>query len=110
MILELDRDIDLKKVKFNLLNKIKSGTCVNDYTFEVNLIYKIIHDHSNYERHQWTIFGFDKDIVEKELKYLLLEISKLDKNLTWDCLSIFHRYRSLLDERQQITKKYIRSN
>ena len=73
----------------------------------MNLIYKIIHDHSNYERHQWTIFGFDKDIVEKELKYLLLEISKLDKKLTWDCLSIFHIYRSLLDDRQKITKKYV---
>ena len=41
------------------------------YTFEVKLIYKIIHDHSNYERHQWTIFGFDKDIVQKELKIFI---------------------------------------
>jgi len=110
MILELDGNIDLNKVKNNLLNQIKSGTCVNNYTFEVNLIYKIIHDHSNYECHQWTIFGFERDIVERELKSLLLEISKLDRNLTWDCLSIFYRYQSLLDERQQMTKKYIRSN
>jgi len=110
MILELNKDIDLKRVKNSLKNNINSGFCRNGYTFEVNLIYKIIHDHSNYEDYQWTIYGFNKDKVERELKSLLIDISKLDQSLTWDCLSIFYRYKNLINERHRITKKYIRSD
>lgn len=110
MILKLNRDIDLTRVKNHLKNNIRSGLCMNDYSFEVNLIYKIIHEYSNYEDHQWTIYGLDIDKVEKELKELLVDISKLDKSLTWDCLNIFYRYKNLINQRHQVTKKYIRSD
>ena len=95
MLLKLDKNIDLPKVKFDLKCQIDNGFCKNNYPFEINLIYKIIHEHTNYESYQWQLFGNDKKIVDKEIQSLLIAISALDTSLTWDCLSVLSRYRNL---------------
>jgi hypothetical protein len=109
LLLKLDKNIDLYKVKFDLKCQIDNGFCKNNYPFEINLIYKIIHEHTNYESYQWQLFGNDKKIVDKEIQSLLIAISALDRSLTWDCLSVLSRYRNLYKLRKKITNTYIRS-
>ncbi len=106
MILKLNENINIKKVKASLKNQIQKGLCKNNYDFEINLIYKIIHEHSNYELYQWQLFGNDKEIVEQEIKSLLIDITSLDRKLAWDCISIFSRYQSLYEHRNEVNKKY----
>ena len=109
MYLVLKENIDLDSIKLDLKKKLNKKVLKNNYSFEINLIYKIIHEYSNYEEVQWRLFRHKKSFVEEQLRSLLIHISKLDKNLTWDCLSILTRYKNLYDIRHQITKKYIRS-
>ena len=110
MYLTLKANIDLNSIKKDLRKKINKGFSKNDYSFEINLIYKIIHEYTNYEDIQWRLFSHEQSFVEEKLKSLLVDISALDKNLTWDCLSILSRYINLYESRHRITKKYIRSN
>jgi hypothetical protein len=109
MILKLNDNINLNLVKQDLVIRLLEGSLENDYTFEVNLIYKIIHEYSNYEEIQWGFYSQDKIIVDKEIKSLLLSISSLDRRLTWDCQSVLKRYSNLYNERNVISKQYIRS-
>lgn len=109
MMLKLNSDICLSEVRRNLSSDIKKKKFNNNYSFEINLIFKIIHEHSNYEDHQWQIYGCNVDDVEKEIKSLLLGISRLDKSLTWDCISVFYRYKNLLKSRNETAIKYLRS-
>ena len=109
MLLKLQANIDVNQVRTELQCQIDRGYFKNDYPFEINLIYKIIHEYTNYEAYQWQIFGKDRKIVDKEIKSLLFEITTLDKDLTWDCLSVLSRYRNLYAMRKKITNKYIRS-
>ena len=108
MVLKLKENIDLQSIKQDLKFKISKGYVRNDYPFEINLIYKIIHEYSNYEEVQWRLFDYDKSEVEKELKSLLVSISTLDVRLTWDCLSILSRYTNLYKQRNEISRKYLR--
>ena len=108
MMLKLNSDICLSEVKRNLSSDIKKKRS-NNYSFEINLIFKIIHEYSNYEDHQWQLYGCNVDDVEKEIKSLLLGISRLDKSLTWDCISVFYRYKNLLKSRKETAIKYLRS-
>tara|TARA_B100000965_G_scaffold391780_1_gene400257 strand:- start:345 stop:680 length:336 start_codon:yes stop_codon:yes gene_type:complete len=110
MNLVLKENIDLDSIKLDLKNNLNTGILKNDYSFEINLIYKIIHEYSNYEDVQWILFSYKKSFVEEQLKSLLIDISVLDKNLTWDCLSILSRYINLYEIRHKIMKKYFRSN
>jgi len=109
MMLKLNSDICLSEVRRNLSSDIKKKRSNNNYSFEINLIFKIIHEHSNYEDHQWQIYRCNVDDVEKEIKSLLLGISRLDKSLTWDCISVFYRYKNLLKSRNETAIKYLRS-
>lgn len=108
-VLKIDPNLDIKSVRKNLSKSSDKEINQNSYTLEVNLIYKIIHEYSNYEDHQWELYGYEKGFVEAELKSLLFKISELDKTLTWDCLTILSRYMNLYKTRNQINKKYIRS-
>lgn len=108
MMLKLNSDICLSEVRRNLSSDIKKKRS-NNYSFEINLIFKIIHEYSNYEDHQWQLYGCNVDDVEKEIKSLLLGISRLDKSLTWDCISVFYRYKNLLKSRNETAIKYLRS-
>tara|TARA_Y100001970_G_C14177267_1_gene827706 strand:- start:530 stop:865 length:336 start_codon:yes stop_codon:yes gene_type:complete len=109
MLLELNKNIDLCKVKCDLKCQIDKGFYKNNYSFEINLIYKIIHEHTNYESYQWQLFGNDRKFVDKEIQSLLISISALDRSLTWDCLSVLSRYRNLYNLRKKITNTYFRS-
>jgi len=108
-VLKIDSNLDIESVKNSLARSFNKDIGYKNYTLEVSLIYKIIHEHSNYEDYQWELYGYEKSFVEAELKSLLFKISELDKTLTWDCLTILRRYMNLYKTRNQINKKYIRS-
>ncbi|URQ70856.1 hypothetical protein M9B41_06915 [SAR86 cluster bacterium] len=109
MILKLDSEICIQDLKKDLICKINKGYLKNNYSFESNLIFKIIHENSNYEEYQWQLYLHDSDVVEKEIKSLLIDISKLDNDLVWDCMSIFSRYKRIIKNRNKIANKYLRS-
>ncbi len=109
MILKLDSKICIQDIKKDLISKINKGFIKNNYSFESNLIFKIIHEKSNYEQYQWQLYLHNTDIVEKEIKSLLIDISKLDNNLAWDCMSIFSRYKTIIKNRNKIANKFLRS-
>tara|TARA_B100000035_G_C20726646_1_gene433688 strand:+ start:224 stop:550 length:327 start_codon:yes stop_codon:yes gene_type:complete len=108
MILKLFSDIDLDHVKRDLRMLMKKGMFQKHYSFEISLIYKLIHEYSNYEEYQWSLYTLSKYEVERELKNLLISISRLDERLTWDCLSVFERYKKVIEVRNKINKKYMR--
>ena len=110
MLLKLQENINVDAIKSELQQQIDRGCCRNNYRFEINLIYKIIHEYTNYELHQWQIYGDDKKIVDREIRSLLIKISTLDTSLTWDCLSILSRYRNLYTFRKKINNQYIKGN
>ena len=109
MILKLDSKICIQDIKEDLICKINKGFLKNNYSFESNLIFKIIHEKSNYEQYKWQLYLHNTDIVEKEIKSLLIDISKLDNNLAWDCMSIFSRYKTIIKNRNKIANKILRS-
>tara|TARA_B100000212_G_scaffold334384_1_gene304982 strand:+ start:254 stop:589 length:336 start_codon:yes stop_codon:yes gene_type:complete len=109
MLLKLDSDVSIDDVKNDLNEKIKNGYCKNEYTFSINLIYKLIHEHSNYEDYQWQLYRFERKVVNRNITSLLRDISSLDKALTWDCMSILARYQNQFSYRNEIAKRYIRS-
>jgi len=110
MLLKLQENINVDAIKGDLQQQIDKGCCKNNYPFEINLIYKIIHEYTNYELYQWQIYGDDKKIVDREIRSLLIKISTLDTSLTWDCLSILSRYRNLYTFRKKINNQYIKGN
>ena len=63
MLLKLDSDVSIDDVKNDLNEKINNGYCKNNYTFSINLIYKLIHEHSNYEDYQWQLYRFERKVV-----------------------------------------------
>ena len=71
MVLRLNPNICISRVKNDLKNKIEEGKYNNDYSFEINLIYKIIHEYSNYEYHQWDLYQNDESFVSKQIGSLL---------------------------------------
>ena len=108
MSLKLNKNINLSTVKFAVLKQMTCSQRTNKYPFEIQLIYKIIHEHSNYEEHQWSLFFQTRKNVLKNFTSLLLEISYLDSSLTWDCISVLSRYMNLYEQRHEITQKYLR--
>lgn len=110
MSLKLATKLDLDEIKQELHASIQKGFCKNSYSFEINLIYKVIHEYSNYENLQWSIYSQEKKVFMRKLKSLLIEISNLDRSLTWDCLSVLSRYKNIYNERNELQIKYIRSN
>ena len=107
MLLKLNKNIDLNTIQ-QAVSKQLAPSHRKKNSFEVQLIYKIIHEYSNYEEYQWSLFVQDKVNVYQNFAFLLLEISYLDSSLTWDCLSILSRYMNLYEERHKIAKKYLR--
>lgn len=110
MVLKIQENINLNKLRSNLKREIGNGLCKNDYSLEINLIYKVIHEYSNYEDHMWTLTGEDKITYCQNMRSLLVEISNLDSSLTWDCNDVYQRYENLYNERHKTYNKYFRSN
>ena len=82
MNLKLNKNIDLTKVKADLKNKLNKSFYKSSNSFEVTLIYKIIHEFSNYEDHMWGIYSHEKDYFHKEMSSLLASISYVEYLLT----------------------------
>ena len=108
MNLKLNKNIDLTKVKADLKNKLSKGSYKTSKSFEVTLIYKIIHEFSNYEDHMWGLYSYEKDYFQKEMSSLLASISKLDQALAWDCLDVLERYKNVYEGRHKLEKKYLK--
>jgi|SaaInlStandDraft_1057018.scaffolds.fasta_scaffold137326_1 hypothetical protein len=108
--LKLNKNIDINYIKQDLQNICLKGFYSHKYSFEINLIYKIIHEHSNYEKYQWEFYSNTKEFVIYQMKSLLLEISNLDNALTWDCVTVLKRYKNVYKQRHYLAKKYIRRN
>ena len=62
---------------------------------EQALIYRLIHKYTNYEEIMWSFYKEDKPFVMSQIKKILLEISKKDRSLTWDCEEVKKRYGRL---------------
>ena len=90
--LRLNEKIDLKYIFLEAQKEfIKNEN--NDFCENQNLIYFLIHRYSNYEKIMWSFWKQEKSYVFKEIKNILLEISKLDRSLSWDCDLVLKRYK-----------------
>ncbi len=94
--LELEKKIDFENVKFQALQEFKKKK-LDFKSLEQSIIYVLIHKFSNYERVMWQLYKQDKNLILFQLKNLLLEISKLDHKLTWDCQIVFNRYKNQIN-------------
>ena len=93
--LQLKENINLQEAK-----KISSKEFIrkvnNSYSDDQNLIYLLIHRYSNYEQIMWRLYQGNKKNVIGQIKSLLIEITKLDKTLSWDCQIVLNRYKKTL--------------
>tara|TARA_B100000989_G_scaffold84109_1_gene60309 strand:+ start:1495 stop:1815 length:321 start_codon:yes stop_codon:yes gene_type:complete len=71
---------------------------------EQALIYRLIHKYTNYEEIMWSFYKEDKSFVMDQIKNILLEISRKDRTLAWDCEEIKKRYRRLYFEKNSKSK------
>ena len=85
----LKKGIDLDKIR----DSLNSEKLSRHSSKEQCLIYELIHRHSNYEAIMWDFYKQDYSIVINQLATLLLDISKLDKDLSWSCQIILDRYK-----------------
>ena len=106
-ILYLNENLDIELIKKDLKNKIKNGDIKNDYSFEVLLIFKLIHEFSNYDDHCWTLYKGSKKYVKRQLTHLLQQICALENTLAWDCMTIRDRYLNCYLQRHK-NSKYIK--
>ena len=110
MVLKIQKNININQLRDDLKHEIDNGLRRNDYSIEINLIYKIIHKYSNYEDHMWTLSGLDKKTYCQNINSLLVEISKLDPSLAWDCIDVYCRYENKYNQRHKTYNQYFRSN
>tara|TARA_B100001057_G_C22574756_1_gene842602 strand:+ start:162 stop:509 length:348 start_codon:yes stop_codon:yes gene_type:complete len=87
--LTLEKGIDLDKIRDDISSKRFSRYSSKEQC----LIYELIHRHSNYEAIMWDFYKQDYHFVINQLSTLLLDISKLDKDLSWSCQIILDRYK-----------------
>ena len=95
-MLKLHKDIDPKRVRERVVNrsypyhlKLKPDSKI---TLEQFIINTYIHEHSNYDRVMWSFWSKSKGYCLREMSNLLVEISTLDKDLTWECHGTLKRY------------------
>ena len=107
----LNSNIDINKIKNSLEQKLKCRPAHKKfYEEDQELVYSILHKHSNYDEVIWSLYGnTNRKFIHKQLKLALIEISKLDTSLTWACMKIFKRYKSQFDLRKK-RSSYIASN
>ncbi len=97
--LNLNADINYLSIK----NKHKKDdfSQLNENNINKTIIFELIHKHSNYEDIMWNFWKQDKKSCIKEITNLLIEISKLDKMLTWDCKDVAVYYESNYDTKHK---------
>ncbi len=64
----------------------------------ITLIFKLIHDYSNYEKVMWDFWKNSKSYCIRELTSVLNQISSLDRDLTWDCFDVLSYYENSYDQ------------
>lgn len=101
--LELKEKIDLKQISLEAQKDFIKNVN-NDFCENQNLIYFLIHRYSNYEKIMWSFWKNEKTFVMSELKKILIDISKLDRALSWDCEKVFRRYERLYDLKNSKSK------
>ncbi len=97
MKLKLNSDIDTDFVRFKVQRKFDKAPHPFK-TFEEFLVDVYIHEHSNYERVMWSFWKRSKGYCLKEMSNLLVEISTIDKDLTWQCIETLKRYETTYKE------------
>lgn len=96
--LSLNSDIDYLSIKNKHANKLSYDiSCMNEKNTNRTIINELIHNHSNYENIMWNFWKQDKNTCMKEMKKLLVQISKLDKMLSWDCQDTIAYYENDYD-------------
>jgi hypothetical protein len=93
--IKLNSNIDLSKIKEVIKKRIKYKSIHKKYFDEdQEIVYTILHKFSNYESLVWSMYrDLDKKFIHKQLKLVLLEVSRLDTSLTWACIQILKRYK-----------------
>tara|TARA_Y100000816_G_scaffold140522_1_gene99527 strand:+ start:2282 stop:2629 length:348 start_codon:yes stop_codon:yes gene_type:complete len=90
--LRLNEKIDLRDISFKAKREFERNKS-NKLSEDQNLIYFLIHRYSNYEKIMWSFWNQEESFVFNEIKNILLEISKLDRSLSWDCDLVLKRYK-----------------
>lgn len=100
-ILKLNRGINFYNIKRSINNKNKNRTHRKDYEEDQEIVYKILHEFSNYDEVIWSLYkNNDSKFIHKQLLLILVEISKLDPSLTWACMKIIKRYKNQFNQRK----------
>jgi len=105
MRLQLNQGLDFQKVRNRTIEKYEQ----DGKPFEEFLINRLIHYNSNYERMQYSLWNKDKKEVIKQMTSLLVEISYLDRELTWTCIRILEKYKNLYELKHQ-TSLYVNTS
>ena len=100
-ILQLNRSINFYKIKRSINNKNKNRTHKKNYEEDQEIVYKILHEFSNYDEVIWSLYkNSDSKFIHEQLQLILVEISKLDPSLTWACMKIIKRYKNQFNQRK----------
>ncbi len=100
-ILQLNKNINFYKIKQSINNKNKNRTRKENYEEDQEIVYKILHEFSNYDEVIWSLYrNNDSKFIHKQLQLILVEISKLDPSLTWACMKIIKRYKNQFNQRK----------
>ena len=109
-ILQLNKSINLNKIKRSIKNKNKYRLPKRHYEYDQEVVYTILHKFSNYDEVIWSLYkNENRKFVRNQLKLILLEISKLDPSLTWACMKILKRYKDEYNQRK-LRSSFVNSN
>ena len=101
-ILQLNKSINLNKIKKSIKNKNKNRPDQKKHFEEdQEVVYTILHEFSNYDEVIWSLYKTNnRKLIHNQLQFILVEISKLDPSLTWTCRKIFKRYKNQYNQRK----------
>jgi len=83
--------------------EIRPNTYISLEQFIINTY---IHRHSNYNEVMWSFWSESKGYCLREMSNLLIEISKLDKDLSWDCFETLKKYE-VFYEKHHMRSQYV---
>tara|TARA_B100000902_G_scaffold52321_1_gene59048 strand:+ start:594 stop:959 length:366 start_codon:yes stop_codon:yes gene_type:complete len=96
------QQIDLNKIKkFIEIKQKYRHDQKKHFEEDQEVVYTILHQFSNYDEVIWSLYKTNnRKSIHYQLKFVLVEISKLDPSLTWACMKIFKRYKNQYDQRK----------
>jgi len=100
-ILQLNKSINLNKIKKSIKNKNKHTLPKRYYEEDQEVVYTILHEFSNYDEVIWSLYKTNsRKLIHNQLQFILVEISKLDPSLTWACMKVLKRYKDKYNQRK----------